>query len=146
MAFVSEILIAGIFATISMTCFSYAMSFILSSNFKEPQILNFLIYKDSSNQSFVKRHHIYGWLIHFFVGIMFVVLFKIIQISFNLELSYLNGLIYGFLGGLLAILVYTLAFAIFSKPPITNRSLFFGQLVIAHIIFGFVMLFFLRHL
>lgn len=146
MSFVSDILIAGVFATIAMTFFSYGLSFFLNSNFKEPQIINLLIYKDSSSQSFVKRHDIIGWLVHFIVGVVFVTVFKLIRIYFDVELSYFNGLIYGFLGGLLGVFIYTLAFALHPNPPVDNKISFFCQLVVAHIIFGVVMLFFLKHL
>lgn len=146
MSFVSEIFIAGIFATIAMTFFSYVLSFFLKSNFKEPQIINLIIFKTLKNKSYVKRHDIYGWLIHFVVGILFVAVFKIIRLYFLVDLTYFTGFIYGFFGGILGVVIYALAFAVHPNPPVNNKILFYYQLVVGHIIFGLVMLFFLRHL
>lgn len=144
MIFISQILTVGIIATIAMTAFSYIFSYIFNGNFKEPQLLNFLIDKLPKNNSPICREHIYGWLIHICIGILFVLVFKITTIFIVIDLAFWNGLLIGLLAGLLGVGTWSAVFVFHPNPPSNNKLMFYFQLICAHIIFGIVMVYLLR--
>lgn len=127
-------------ATLAMTAFSYGFSYMVKGNYKEPQLLNYLLAKiPSTKKSFFKSGDIIGWLIHFITGFLFVVLFAIISFHYSIKPTAGVGLIYGFIIGLIGVIIWSILFKLHPSPPKTNRVLFFTQLIIAHIIFGLVM-------
>lgn len=146
MLFISQILTASIFATTAMTAFSYAFSYISKGNFKEPQLLNYLIDKLPNNESHISREHVVGWLIHFTIGVFFVLIFRLIVDLYAIDLSFQNGIIFGVLAGFSGCVVWGLAFALHPNPPAIKKALFYFQLIFAHIIFGVVMIVVLRSL
>jgi hypothetical protein len=138
------ILVSGIVATIAMTAFSYILSFIVKKNFKEPLLLNILMDRVSKNKNEIIRKHIAGWLIHFGVGILFVLLFKIFASIFDLPLSMPTAIIYGTIAGINGVASWSILLRLHPFPPAIDRLLFYCQLVIAHVIFGIVMVTILR--
>lgn len=131
-------------ATIAMTAFSYSFSYIFKGNFKEPQLLNYLLDKLPKNPTSICREHIYGWLIHISTGILFVVIFKIVTNSVIIELSLWNGILVGLLAGIFGVAVWKVFFMLHPNPPANNKPMFYFQLILAHIIFGMVMVYLLR--
>lgn len=144
MILISQIITVGIFATIAMTAFSYGFSYIFKGNFKEPQLLNYLIDRLPKNSTSICREHIYGWLIHICTGILFVLIFKAVTIFIDIDLSFLNGFIIGLLAGLIGVGTWSLAFIFHPNPPSNNRLMYYLQLICAHIIFGIAMVYLLK--
>lgn len=143
MIFISQLITVGILATIAMTAFSYGFSYIFKGNFKEPQLLNYLIDRLPKNTSSICREHIYGWLIHIFTGTLFVLIFKLVTTFIDIDLSLLNGFLIGLLAGLIGVGTWSLAFTFHPNPPSNNKLMFYFQLICAHIIFGIVMVYLL---
>lgn len=143
MIIISQIITVGILATIAMTVFSYGFSYIFNGNFKEPQLLNYLIDKLPKNTSSICSEHIYGWLIHICTGILFVIIFKIVTNFIIIDLSFWNGFLTGLLAGLFGVGVWSVFFTLHPNPPSNNKLMFYFQLIFAHIIFGIVMVYLL---
>lgn len=144
MILISQIITVGILATIFMTVFSYGFSYVVNGNFKEPQLLNYLIDKLPKNKYSICREHIYGWLIHISTGILFVLVFKIVTIFIIVDLSFWNGFLSGLLAGLIGVGMWSVVFTLHPNPPSNNKPMFYLQLICAHIIFGIVMVYSLR--
>jgi len=139
MILISEIVTSALLATSAMTAFSYIFSYILNGNFKEPQLLNYLIANFPSNNLTICREHIYGWFIHFLIGGLFVIIFKIISAFYAVNLSFLTGAVFGIVAGLIGIGGWAIGFSLHPKPPSINKALFYLQLIFAHLVFGIVM-------
>lgn len=139
MILLSQILTTSILATLAMTAFSYLFSYMVKGNHKEPQLLNYLLDKLPNNNSAICREHVYGWLIHFSIGFLFVAAFELLRFYFNISLSLVIGTIFGFIAGLIGISGWSIFFALHPNPPKNNKLLYFTQLIFAHIIFGITM-------
>lgn len=146
MIILSKILTAGIFATIAMTALSYGLSHLFKSNFKEPQLLNYLIDKLPNFEINIAREHILGWALHFSIGFLFVTIFLILNNFYNFPLTILTGIIFGALAGLVGIAVWSTAFALHPNPPSINKPLYYIQLLAAHIVFGISMILVLQNI
>ncbi len=131
-----QVISVGIVATIAMTLFSYLFSYLANDNYKEPQLLNYLIDTLPSVKASICREHILGWTIHFSIGILFVAVYQILETLAVLDFSIISASIFGFIAGLVGIVGWSIGFAVHPSPPKINKLLFFLQLIIAHIIFG----------
>lgn len=140
MDYLSQIIIVGIYATAAMTAFSYVFSHVFKGNFKEPQLLNYLLDKYPSIKSSYCREHIIGWVIHFSIGCFFVTVFKILISIFAIPVSLQTGLIFGGIAGLVGVGVWHFMFYLHPNPPRIKKSVFYMQLFIAHLIFGVIMI------
>lgn len=146
MIFLSKILTAGIFAILAMTALSYGLSYLFKGNFKEPQLLNYLMDKLPNTKATIAREHILGWALHFSIGFLFVAIFLILNNFYNFPLTILTGIIFGVVAGSVGIAVWSSAFALHPNPPSTNRLLYYIQLMLAHIVFGVSMILVLQNL
>jgi hypothetical protein len=139
---VAKIIIAGSAGTSAMTIFSYALSEVRDTNFKEPVLLAKMI--ANLNVPIKKEDtRLQGWLLHYGVGIFFAFTYR----HFLKEIRPLDkvkaGLIIGALTGVFGMSVWRLTFLLHPKPPVTNYRRFYGQLLVAHVIFGVVTCLFL---
>jgi|SRR5690606_25483829 len=139
MIFISEILTIGIFSTLAMTAFSYLFSYVFNGNFKEPQLLNYLIDKHPAVKMPICREHIYGWTIHFFVGMLFVILFKICLFYNIVDMTIKTGVAFGFLAGIVGVTGWITFLSLHPNPPAIKRIVFYSQLIFVHVVFGTVM-------
>lgn len=144
MDLISEIITAGILATLGMTAFSYLVSFFSKSKFEEPQLLNILIRRYHKTTTAICREHIIGWTIHFLIGMLFVGVFKILQDLSVVALTIESGVIFGFSGGILGVVFWWFLLSVHPNPPQINKTVYFIQLVIAHIIFGICLIYLLK--
>lgn len=130
-----RILLAAIIGTSLMTLFSYYASNRWDSPFREPILLNKLLYRSPFYTS-KTLPVLPGWLLHYFVGLLFVIAYHYIWISTALEPSILNGLIFGFISGFLGIAGWAVALKIHPDPPFVNSKKYYPHLLAAHVIFG----------
>lgn len=137
---ISQIIVVGIYATVAMTAFSYIFSYVFKGNFKEPQLLNYLLDKSPTVRLSICREHINGWLIHFSIGCFFVMVFKILHSLYAIPVTLQTGVIFGLLAGLVGMVVWHFLFYLHPHPPRIKKVGFYIQLVIAHLIFGIVMI------
>lgn len=129
-------IIAGAFiGTSLMTSFSYLLSNILDKQFREPVLIN----------SFLQRHRFFkaesipaitGWIIHYGMGSIFVLIYHFIWSSTTISPHLLSGSLLGFINGLVGILGWALVFHIHPNPPSIDNFAHYLHLIIAHILFG----------
>ena len=116
-----------------MTAFSYGVSVIYRQQFREPVLLNNLLYR-ANVLHHPRLNHGYGWTIHFTVGLLFNVPYYFLQEGHTP--TWLIYLLFGAFSGAIACVVWEIAFLLHPNPPTINYKGFYIQLFIAHIIFG----------
>lgn len=131
-----KILIATLIGTSLMTLFSYAVSEAYRKLFKEPVLLNLLLERAGIVNIADSRKDAIGWILHFLIGLAFVIIYDRIWAWTDLEPSWLNGLIFGAVSGIVGILSWMIMFALHPREPRIDFKLYYWQLFFAHIIFG----------
>lgn len=126
---VFETVLTALAATTMMTIFSYALSYIVKMNFKEPEHLSVMLKRIPIHDK------VAGWAIHYIVGLIFVVAYFLIWKN-GIEANIGSGLAIGAISGLIAILVWHLTLKLHPHPPRIHRIPFYIQLVSAHIVFA----------
>lgn len=132
-----ELLSVSIAATSAMTWFSYAMSQNFRELYKEPVLLSYAIDKmkiDLSTQAKIN----WGWILHYAIGLCFVVEYHIIWVKDIAPISPLSALLLGAISGVIGIISWIIIFKMtHHQPPIDFRG-YYIQLFFAHIIFAIV--------
>jgi hypothetical protein len=130
-----QILIASIAATSAMTLFSYVVSTSFRELYKEPVLLTFILSKLKLDLS-LKTKAILAWLLHYFIGLIFVVIYHILWFYSILKLSLLSALLLGAISGIIGIISWMFLFKITDHKPAIDFKGYYIQLFFAHIIFG----------
>lgn len=130
------IFVAAVVATSCMTLFSYILSNIKSSQFREPELLNSLICRSTSIKLTPSKNSGLGWAIHYLIGFLFIVLFHLIWNLTGLEPNVITGAVLGFVAGIVGITGWIIMFKLNPKEPQIEFKNFYLQLLFAHIIFG----------
>lgn len=132
-----ELLLVSIAATSAMTWFSYAMSQNFRELYKEPVLLSYAIDKmkiDLSTQAKIN----WGWILHYAIGLCFVVGYHIIWVKDIAPISPLSALLLGAISGVIGIISWIIIFKMTNHhPPIDFRG-YYIQLFFAHIIFAII--------
>lgn len=130
-----QILIASIAATSAMTLFSYIISKSFRELYKEPVLLTFILSKLNLDLS-IKTKTILAWLLHYFIGLIFVIIYHILWFYNILRLSLLSALLLGAISGIIGIISWMFMFKITDHKPQIDFKGYYIQLFFAHIIFG----------
>ena len=133
----SKIIRAGLAGTTVMTVFSYYLSEKTRQNFKEPDLLARWIIKKSPRLGRVGAH-ISGWMIHYLVGIFFAAIYKRLYKNKCIKRSLPVYAITGAITGVVAVFGWKALFLSHPGSLVVNRKNFYGQLIIAHAVFGTV--------
>lgn len=133
---ITLVLNSAIIATSAMTVFSYIYSSIVNRQFSEPELLNMLLTSWSSEPQVFSKTSLLCWLIHYFVGLFFMVIFYFIWNQLKFEVSWTAGLLFDFLAGIIGVIGWHLTFWIHPNPPTLDFKHYYGHLILAHIIFG----------
>jgi len=131
------ILLATITATLHMTIMSYVFSATYRELYKEPLLLKYLIQRFGSPLS-ANAEEVWGWIIHFAVGLLFVLCYQVLLHFEVLDISWTSGLIFGAVAGIVGIGWWHLMFKLSNFPPIDFKG-YYKQLFVVHIIFGLTM-------
>ncbi|MDR7370206.1 hypothetical protein [Flavobacterium aquidurense] len=130
-----QILTASIAATSVMTLFSYAISASARELYKEPVLLTYILtalrLKISKNLK-----TIYGWLLHYLIGLCFVIGYHFLWWNEFLEISWAASILLGVLSGIIGIISWIILFEIIPQKPNIDYKGYYTQLFVAHIIFG----------
>lgn len=132
---IAAILLATLAATSSMTAFSYLVSEAYRKLYKEPVLLQFLMTRFHFNLS-PREKTIVGWIIHYTIGLLFVIAWYVLWNYGLFELTWLSGLIYGCVIGLIGIGGWVFMFMLADYHPQIDFKGYYLQLFFAHIIFG----------
>jgi hypothetical protein len=132
-----QLIIVSIAATSAMTLFSYAASASFRELYKEPVLLTFMLTRLNIELP-DKTKATLAWLLHYFIGFLFVVGYHILWAKDILPVSFLSAFLLGFVSGVIGILGWMIMFKMsHHQPPIDFKGYYF-QLLLAHIIFGLV--------
>lgn len=132
----TRIILEGLFATTMMTVFSYIVANVRGKQFREPELLNELLSRSELFRLKLSKKSSTGWILHYLIGWIFVILFEVIWQNGLISFSILSGALLGFIAGLVGVVGWQLMFWINKNPSKTTRFEYYLQLMIAHVIFG----------
>ena len=130
-----NILLPAIAGTSLMTLFSYAIAGLEEKNFSEPELLAH-IEKKALPKTAKKLALPAGWVTHYGVGVVWVLLFNLIRHNRNISPVFKSIFGLGGLSGLASILAWKL---LLKSLPRRSRSYyvkFYSQLFVVHFIFA----------
>lgn len=132
-----KILIATLAATTAMTAFSYLLSEAFQKLFKEPVLLNYVL-ELSGIKLGDRSLGAAGWLLHYIIGLIFVITYYLIWTYTNIRLSWVSGVVFGCISGIIGILGWVVLFKLPSKEPRVAFTAYYIQLFYAHIVFALI--------
>ena len=118
-----------------MTMFSYVIGMIRKKKFSEPALLNELISR-LKQKSLGVLVPIAGWLLHYFIGLLFIISYQLYWRESDSHPTIINCIILGALSGVIGICGWKLTFRIHPRPPSIDFKEFYSQLFFAHVVFG----------
>ena len=130
-----KILLATLTGTTLMTAFSYLVSEAYNKLFKEPvllQIMLRLLHVEANDNTRL----VLGWLIHYIIGLFFVLGYEVAWNHFDIEITWISALIFGAISGILGIIGWIIIFSLPSKKPRVHFAEYYLQLFFAHLIFA----------
>lgn len=130
-----QILIASIAGTSAMTLFSYIISTSFRELYKEPVLLTYILSKLNLDLS-IKTKAVLAWLLHYIIGLIFVVAYHILWFYNILDLSFVSALLLGAVSGIIGIIGWMFMFKITDHKPRIDFKGYYIQLFFAHIIFA----------
>ena len=130
-----EIILATIIGTTLMTLFSYLMSAAFRKLFVEPALLNFIL-KWSKASLNPRLSSAIGWLLHYAIGLLFVLSYHWIWAIGLLSFNFAIALLLGALSGILGIVSWMFMFRLSDKQPKIHFKAYYLQLFFAHVIFA----------
>ena len=129
-----KVMIAAFSATNVMTTFSYLLSVRYKRLFKEPVLLNYVFDRFANTES--KWKGFLGWLVHYLIGLVFVIVYASIWDHTPIEFGWVSGIVFGVISGFIGILGWHLLFKIPAQTPNVKLKEYYVQLFFAHIIFA----------
>ena len=117
-----------------MTIFSYAASYLVKDQFKEPQLLSYFFFTPRKRKA--RQPPVGGFLLHYLVGMGFSSVYQLLWKRFIRLPAWQDGLSYGAAGSLFGILAWRITFATHPSPPNIRLRSYLFHLFIAHLIFG----------
>ena len=130
-----QLIITAVAATTAMTLFSYTISESFRKLYKEPVLLTYILTQLKAELS-SKVKTILAWLIHYSIGLIFVIIYHFLWIHTILQLTFFNGLLLGMVSGIVGIISWMILFKIADYKPAIDFKGYYIQLFFAHIIFG----------
>jgi len=132
---VIKITVATLAGTSVMTAFSYLASETFNKLWKEPVLLNLVIAKTNIDFS-PRSKSIFGWIIHYLIGLAFVLCYHLVWKFTDIEPTWFCGIIFGIISGIIGIISWVFIFKLPEKKPKIKFKHYYLQLFIAHIFFA----------
>lgn len=129
------ILLTALAATLMMSAFSYLISEGFRKLYKEPLLLQYLI-THSRLKIYGVRKKIASWIIHYLIGVVFVMIYFLLWRTNLFALDWISGLIFGLVIGAIGITGWEIMHTITGYPPSIDFKGYHLQQFFAHIIFG----------
>lgn len=137
------ILLATFAATSLMTAFSYLVSEAFRELYKEPLLLQYLMTRFNFGITGIWKV-IAGWTLHYLIGLIFVVIFHVLWQWGLYNITWLTGLIYGIVIGIIGIGGWVVMFILSNYKPRIDFKGYYLQLFIAHLVFAMTTVFVYR--
>jgi len=123
---------SAIIATSAMTFYSYLRSEISTNNFREPQLLNYMI---GNLPLGIKDPKSAGWILHYNVGFGFSMVYhKLWKKVFPPNVA--SRVLFGTIGGIIGTIIWDRVLKKHPNPPEIDRRSFYQHIICAHIIYG----------
>lgn len=126
-------------ATTAMTAFSYGLSKALHRQFREPELLSYLVYEQplvSITRSYKWANKTTGFLLHYLAGAGFAAGYEFLWKPAIKLPTIIKGAAYGIVAGLSGVAVWEATISLRSTPPRMKKSEYYTHLVLAHMVFG----------
>ncbi|WP_162053823.1 hypothetical protein [Pontibacter pamirensis] len=133
--------IAGLAATAAMTAFLYLLSYATHRVMKVTKILGTMLLsrtQPDGSLSDAGSTRTVGNIAHYAVGIFFALMYLAAWNSGVGLLTASWGLFLGLGHGIIAMVVWYFFFMVHPKPPLLKLRTYLSRLILAHVIFGFV--------
>jgi hypothetical protein len=131
---IPEILSGAIAGTSAMTLYSYLLSESKNKQFREPELLAILL-KRLFPQINKRTTRVEGWMLHYSVGLFFTAIYdRIWRKTKGPSLS--SAFLLGSISGVVGISVWKKTFDLHPQPPLIEFKKYYGQLLVAHLVFG----------
>lgn len=131
---VFQIVLGWIIGASLMTLFSYLAAVTFDKLFKEPVLLNILIKRAQFAKGHI--HWLAGWVIHYGMGAIFVIIYYLLWEFTAIDPSYLSGAAFGLASGIIGVTGWSIIFNIHEHQPDIDFTKYYLHLILAHIIFG----------
>ncbi|KAF2517148.1 hypothetical protein [Flavobacterium foetidum] len=130
-----QIFAAAFAATTVMTMFSYAVSKSAREIYKEPVLLAYVL-KSVQLKSATMVHFIMGWILHYLIGLGFVVAYHILWQHNIVAFNWIGAYLLGAISGVIGIIGWVILFSLQKQQPNIDFKGYYIQLFFAHVIFG----------
>lgn len=134
--------IAGIVATAVMTLFMYGLTYLTDYQMKVVKILGTMLTDQAGPKGTLSDYSaviVVGTLAHYAVGIFFAICYRFLWQAGIGRPTPDSGAVFGFISGLIAIIVWRTFFLVHPRPPKTVPLFPYSiALLLTHIIFGLV--------
>lgn len=130
---------AGIGGTAVMTAFIYLLSYITQKRLKVVKILGTMLTFQTTPDKETSEHSsaiVVGIIGHYTVGIIFSVIYYLLWTHGIGKPDFITCAIYGFISGIIGIIVWRIFFAIHPNPPAVPLKDYIPAILIGHIFFG----------
>lgn len=135
----AKAIFSGIAGTTAMTAFSYGLSRAMNEQFREPELLSFLV-KESPivrlTGNYKKTDKTTGFLLHYLSGASFAIGYEYLWKPAVKLPTVLKGAVYGVLAGLAGVAIWEIVIHLRTKPPRLDKGKYYTHLVLAHVVFG----------
>ena len=128
-------LLSGVAGTTAMTAFSYLVSEKQGRYFKEPEILNDLIYRLFKVDKNVGGR-LPGFITHYATGTLFSMVYHLLPKEKEVLRELGKGMLLGLGFGLVGVGIWNAVFKLHPNPPSIHLRDYLGHLIVAHAIFG----------
>jgi hypothetical protein len=130
---------AGIGGTAVMTAFIYLLSYITRKRLKVVKILGTMLTFQTTPNKETSEHSsaiVVGILGHYFVGIVFSLIYYWLWNNGIGQPDFVTCAMYGFISGIVGIIVWRIFFVIHPNPPAVPLKDYIVSILIGHIFFG----------
>jgi hypothetical protein len=132
-------IVAGIGGTALMTAFIYLVSYITHKRLKVVKILGTMLTFQTTPDKETSEHSsavVVGILGHYLVGIIFTVIYYLLWTNGIGKPDFITCVLYGFISGIVGIIVWRIFFAIHPNPPAVPLKDYIPSILVGHIFFG----------
>lgn len=130
---------AGIGGTAVMTAFIYLLSYITHKRLKVVKILGTMLTFQTTPDRQTSEHSsaiVAGVTGHYLVGIVFSLIYYWLWTTGIGNPDFITCTVYGFISGVVGIIVWRIFFAIHPNPPAVPLKDYIVSILIGHIFFG----------
>jgi hypothetical protein len=131
-------LAASLAGTTAMTAFSYGLSALAGEQFREPQLLSYLLYKNKrwTLRKERRQAHPRGFALHYLVGIGFGTVYEYLWRPAVKLPTLASGAVFGIAAGLVGVAGWEAAIQFCKRPPALDKTTYYPHLVLGHMLFG----------